>query len=364
MSILAEYRWFRVSLAIIMFFLVIYLGTLVQFIFRPIVVFVETLFFPMLLAGVLYYLFRPIVNLLERQRIPKTIAIISIYLAVIGIVTLLVLIVGPVLQKQVNSLVNNFPYLINEIRALLNQLQENEWFNRFQATDTFSLEKLSANMTQYINQAFNIISSNIAGLVGFIANLVIIFIIIPFILFYMLKEGEKAPQQVLRFLPDKHRSEGKKILGDMDVKLSSYIQGQILVSLCVGILMYLGFLIIGIEYSLILALVAMFTNVIPFVGPWIGTVPAVIVALIHSPFMVAKVLIVIIVVQQFESNFISPQIMGKKLALHPLTIILLLIVAGRFAGIIGMLLAVPTYAVLKVVISHTYRLIKLRSKYE
>ncbi|QOY34107.1 AI-2E family transporter [Anaerobacillus isosaccharinicus] len=361
---MSQYKWFRYGIGIIMLFLILYLGTLVQFIFRPIVVFVETLFVPFLLAGVLYYLFRPIVNLLDKKKVPKTLAIILIYLSVVGLISLLILLVGPILQRQVNSLVNNFPYLINEIRALFIQLQENEWFNRFQATETLSLNKISENMTQYINQAFNVISTNISGLIGFVANVVIIFIIIPFILFYMLKEGEKAPNQVLKLLPEKQRIEGRKILSDMDVKLSSYIQGQILVSLCVGILMYAGFLIVGIEYSLILALIAMFTNVIPFVGPWIGTVPALIVAIIHSPLMVAKVLIVIVVVQQFESNFISPQIMGKKLAVHPLTIILLLIVAGRFAGIVGMLLAVPTYAVCKVFISHTYRLLKLRNKIE
>lgn len=335
-----------------------------QFIFRPIVVFIETLFFPFLLAGVLYYLFRPIVNLSEKYKVPKTLAIIVIYLTVIGFFTILVLLVGPLLQKEVSSLVNNFPFLINEIRDLIFEIQENEWFNRFQVAETLALDKLSENMTAYITQAFNIVSTNIAGLLGFIANVIIFFIIIPFILFYMLKEGKKAPDQVLKLLPEKQRIEGKKILSDMDSKLSSYIQGQILVSLCVGVLMFAGFLIIGIDYALILALIAMFTNVIPFVGPWIGTVPALIVALIDSPFMVGKILAVIIIVQQFESNFISPQIMGKKMAIHPLTIILLLIVAGRFAGIIGMLLAVPTYAVCKVVVSHTYRLFKLRNRVE
>lgn len=361
---MSHYKWFRVFLAIIMLFIIIFLGSQITFIFRPIVVFVETLFFPFLLAGVLYYLFRPIVNLLHKQKVPKTIAIIIIYLAVIGLLVAMVLLVGPVLQRQVNSLVNNIPFIFNEIRWIIIELQDHEWFSRFQLTENFTFEKLPDNLTQYLNQAFNIVSTNIAGLIGFIANLVIIFIIIPFILFYMLKEGEKAPNQVLRLLPEKQRIEGRKILADMDVKLSSYIQGQIIVSMCVGILMYAGFLIIGIEYSLILALIAMFTNVIPFVGPWIGTVPALIVAIIDSPFMIVKVLAVILIVQQFESNFISPQIMGKKLAIHPLTIILLLIVAGRFAGIIGMLLAVPTYAVCKVVVSHTYRLFKLRNQSE
>ncbi len=361
---MSNYKWYRIGLAIIMFFLIVFLGTLVPFIFRPIVVFVETLFAPFLIAGILYYLFRPIVNFLDKRKIPRSLAIIFIYVGVIGLITALVFLVGPILQNQVNSLVNNFPLLIMEIRKFIIQLQENEWFNRFQWNETLSLDTLSVNMTQYINQAFEIISSNISGLLGFIANLVVIFIMIPFILYYMLKEGEQASIQVLKLLPEKQRIEGRKIIHDMDGKLSSYIQGQILVSLFVGILMYIGFLIIEIDYSLILALIAMFTNVIPFVGPWIGTVPALIVAMtmIHSPMMIVKVLIVIVVAQQIESNFISPQIMGKKLALHPLTIILLIIVAGRFAGVFGLLLAVPMYAVCKVVASHTYRLLKLRNE--
>lgn len=187
---LSQHKWFRIALGIIMVFLIIFLGSHIQFIFSPIVVFVETLFFPFILAGVLYYLFRPIVNLLENYKLPKTLAIICIYLAVIGLFTVLVLLIGPLLQKQVNSLVENLPFLVNEMRGVIIELQENEWFNRFQATETLSLDKLSENLTDYITQAFNLISNNIAGLLGFVANVVILFIIIPFILFYMLKEGE------------------------------------------------------------------------------------------------------------------------------------------------------------------------------
>lgn len=99
----------------------------------------------------------------------------------------------------------------------------------------------------------------------------------------------------------------------MDMALSSYIQGQILVSICVGILLYIGYLIIGIDYSLLLTVIAMFTNVIPFLGPIIGVIPALIVAVIDSPFMIVKVLIVMVIAQQIEGNIISPQVMGKSL---------------------------------------------------
>lgn len=352
---------FRIGYGIALIFLIIYLGTLVDWIFQPIVVLVQTLFAPIVLAGVLFYLLRPFVNFLSRW-MPRGLAILALYLCAIALLTALVLLVGPELQKQFNSLVRNAPIFINEIRDMFINLQENEYIARFQPGETVSFEELTSQLADYLNRIVSTIGSNIASFIGFIANVVIILIIIPFVLFYMLKEGDKAPKQVLKFFPAKQQQEGRRVLHDMDEALSSYIQGQIIVSFCVGVLVYIGYLIIGIDYPLVLALVAMFTNVIPFVGPWIGTFPGVVVGFIDSPFMALWVVVVVVIVQQIESNLISPQIMGRKLDIHPLTIILLLLVASRFAGLLGLLLAVPTYAVGKVIVSHTYRLWRLRSK--
>ncbi|NEU29720.1 AI-2E family transporter [bacterium LRH843] len=352
---------FRIGYGIVLIFLIIYLGSLIDWVFKPFVVLVQTLFAPIMLAGVLFYLLRPFVNLLSR-RVPRGIAILILYLGVASLVTALVFFIGPELQAQFNSLAGNMPNIINEIQHILINLQQNELVSRFQQGDHFSFEDITSKLTDYLNMIVSTIGSNIASFIGFIANVVIILLIIPFVLFYMLKEGEKAPQQLLKYLPKKQKDEGQRILTDMDSALSSYIQGQIIVSVCVGILIYIGYLIIGIEYPLVLALVAMFTNVIPFIGPWIGTFPGVVVGFFHSPFMALLVIIVVVVVQQIESSLISPQVMGRKLDIHPLTIILLLLVAGRFAGLLGLLLAVPTYAVGKVILSHSYRLWKLRSK--
>ncbi|MBU8908377.1 AI-2E family transporter [Desertibacillus haloalkaliphilus] len=350
---------FRIGYGIIIILLIIYLASLVDWIFYPIVVLVQTLFAPIILAGVLYYLLRPFVNLLSRK-LPRSVAILLLYCSVASLVTLLILLIGPELQKQFNSLVGNIPQLVRDIRDMMIGLQNNEYIARFQESDNFSIEDIMARIEQDINHILSRIGSNVASFIGVITNIIIVAIIIPFILYYMLKEGENAPRQVLRLFPKKHQHEGRRILGDMDRALSSYIQGQIIVSICVGVLVYIGYRIIGLDYSLVLALIAMFTNVIPFIGPWIGTFPGVIVGLLHSPFMALLVVIVVVIVQQIESNLISPQVMGRKLAIHPLTIILLLLVAGQFAGLVGLLLAVPTYAILKVIVSHTYRLLKLR----
>lgn len=135
-----------------------------------------------------------------------------------------------------------------------------------------------------------------------------------------------------------------------------------IVSSFVGILCYIAFTLIGLDYALILALVAMVTNVIPFLGPWLGTIPAVIVGLLHSPLKALLVILLVVIIQQIESNILQPQVMGKKLSMHPVTVLSLILVAGSFAGIIGMLLAVPLYAVGKVIVTHAYRLWKLNRR--
>lgn len=351
---------FRTGYGILLLLLIIYVGTLVDFIFRPVVVMFQTLFFPFLVAGVLYYLFRPVVNLLHRKKVPKAVSILVIYLLFIGLITLLVLLIGPTLQEQINKLIDNLPILVVEAMDQLVALESHPWVQGY--LEHYSIEDLSNQITQYITNQITALIANIAGVVGTIASTIIAFFTVPFILFYMLKEGERAPKKLLLFLPSSKRAEGRRILSDMDTALSSYIQGQIIVSICVGVLIYIGYLIIDLDYALLLAVVALFTNFIPFLGPIIGTIPAIIVAFIESPIMALWAIIVTLIAQQIESNLISPQVMGRRLAIHPLTIITILLVAGGLVGFLGLLLAVPTYAVLKVVVSHTYGLIKLRNK--
>jgi predicted PurR-regulated permease PerM len=278
----------------------------------------------------------------------------------IGLITLLLFLIGPTLQQQVNSLVKNTPNIVNDISDFTVELQENEYIARFQQDERFSLEEISGKIADNLNAYLTAFGSNVINVISAITGFIVLLVIIPFVLFYMLKDGNSLPDQIIKFIPRQHEREGRDVLKDMDIAISSYIQGQIIVSIFVGVLIYIGFLIIGLEYSLVLALIAMFTNVIPFIGPFIGTIPSIVVAFFDEPIMALWVLIVVIIVQQLESNLVSPQVMGKKLDVHPLTIILLLLVASKFAGLLGLLLAVPTYAISKVVVLHTIRFINLR----
>lgn len=325
--------------------------------FQPIVVFVQTLFFPFLISGVLFYLFRPIVAFMLRFKIPKGISILIIYLVIIGLFVLLGFSIGPLLGDQFEALVDNFPSMLEAAKVRFNELNHNPWVNKY-----IDWNMIADSVANYLQTSYTTIGSNLAGFFGIITNIILVFVTVPFILYYMLKEGEKAAPYVLRVLPEKEREHGVKILHDLDHALSSYIKGQVLVAITIGVIVFIGYLIIGMPYALLLAIFAMFTNVIPYIGPLIGLAPAAIVASIHSPSMIVKVLIVAVIAQQVEGNFVTPRVMGKNLNVHPLTIILLLLVAGSLAGFLGMLLAIPTYAVLKVVVSHFYQLSRLRSQ--
>lgn len=349
-------KMFRLGYGIIIILLIVLLASKVQFIFRPVVILVQTLFFPFLVSGVLFYLFRPVVQLLEKWGIPRGWGILLIYLLFIGLFVLLGFLVGPPLMEQFDHLSANLPLMLDVAQKQLIKWSHHPWVVSY-----IDWNQVVTASTNYLKNSLSVIGANIAGFFSVITNIIIVFVTVPFILYYMLKEGDKFPTYFLRVLPEKERQQGLRILADMDFALSSYIKGQVLVSLLVGLLVYIGYLIIGIDYSLILALVTMFTNVIPLIGPFIGTIPALIVAMIDSPMMVVWVIVVAFVAQQLEGNLVSPYVMGRSLDVYPLTIILILLVAGSLGGFLGLLLAVPTYAVLKVIVSHLYRLVRLRA---
>lgn len=349
-----KHQFFTVSYGIVLVLVIIWLLHQVQFVFHPIVIAFQTLFIPFLLAGVLFYLMRPLVSFLLEKKVPRVLSILLIYVFLLSVLTAIGMAIGPLLQAQINRLIDNAP----EIGKML--MEQWDYFQTNQAQFPEFVDEWIQSATVGAQAILESIGRNLGNIVGGLASFLVMLVIIPFILFYMLKDGHHLSDGIVQFIPKENRKEAKDVLFDMNKALNTYVMGQVIVSVCVGIMVFIWYTIIGLEYSLILALVAMFTNLIPFVGPFIGTFPAVIVGLIESPWMMLQVIFGVIIVQQIESNLISPQVMGRALDVHPLTIILLLLVGGSLVGLFGLILAVPVYAVLKVVVRHAVRLYRLR----
>lgn len=179
-------------------------------------------------------------------------------------------------------------------------------------------------------------------------------VLVPFFLIYMLKDHERFAPFVAKFFKGEKKTWIRKTLADIDETLKTYIQGQLLVSFLVGVMLFIGYISIGLKYSLLLALFGMLTNVIPFLGPYLAVIPAMVIAFIQDPIMALWVAIIMLVAQQIESNLITPNVMGKSLDIHPLTVITIILSAGSLAGLWGIILAIPTYAVIKAIVSNIY----------
>ncbi|SES63254.1 Predicted PurR-regulated permease PerM [Natronincola peptidivorans] len=351
----------KIGQGILLIFLIIYVGSLIDWIFYPFIVIFQTLFFPIILAGFLFYLLRPLVKIINKK-LSRSLSILLVYLILICIGIGLVLIIGPILQRQFYGLINNMPFIIAEIQRNFVNIQESSAFQADQLGGMLNVEELIFQLGNLLNQLGRSLATNLANFIGVLANAVIVLVIVPFILFYLLRDGEKLGKSILKVFNEKRRDDIQQVLMDIDRTLSSYIQGQGIVCLCVGALCYVTFLIIGLDYALLLAVIAGVTNIIPYFGPWIGTIPAVIVGLFQSPALAILIIVLVLIIQQVESSFIAPQVIGKKLKMHPVTVMFLILAAGRLIGLIGMILVVPVYGVCRVIFTHSLKIWRLKLK--
>lgn len=351
-------RWFLFLYSVVLILIILYLAARMPFLLYPFRVIFSTIAPTIIVGGILYYIFRPLVRLLEK-RMGRVSAILSIFMLFTIVIFLLGSWLGPLFANQIMALINNFPSIIERVQSWINMALESDWWQYIEEQDVMPGLQPST-LTDNFSSAFEGFGTSIIDFLGSFISLMSKLVIVPFVLFFLLKDGERLPDSFLKILPQDSRDDGRKILQDMDDNLSAYIQGQAIVSLFVGALSLVAYMVLGLEYAVILALVSMFTNLIPFLGPFIGAVPVLIVAFFQEPLLALWTAIAILIIQQVESNLISPNVMGHKLEVHPVTIIFLLYIGGSFAGIIGMILVIPVYAVGKAIVENLYRLIRLK----
>ncbi|GFZ87788.1 AI-2E family transporter [Compostibacillus humi] len=342
--------------------IIIYVYDKISFVFYPIVVIFSTIAPPIILAFIAYYLLNPIVNLLERIRIKRIWGIIIIILGLSGVLTGIILLTAPAIEAQVMDLIANFPAYLQQMGVGITTWLQNSFLGPYYEEGynwiVSNFNDIPGIIGGYVVNAFQ----GVRNLATTVTNVVVTIVTFPFILFFLLKDGSRFKKYSLNLLPPKFRKDADQILKNMDTQVGSYIQGQIIVATCIGLLLFIGYLIIGLDYAITLAIIAAVTSVIPYLGPMIAIIPAIIIALVESPFMLVKLAIVWAAVQFLEGNLISPNIMGRTMKIHPLTIIVVLLIAGNLFGIIGVILGIPGYAILKVFVTYLYD--KFRERYD
>ena len=354
------FKWFLDNKAITVFLVTLLLGlnifilSKISFLFFPVIDFLSVVMLPVILSGLLFYLLNPLVDLMEKYKINRVLAI-SIIFIIIAILLIIGLAVAiPNLQRQVVIFAQNVPSYLEDADRVIDDLVTKRLPDDFRP----QLEQVLANFsTQATAWASNISSKAVnwvSALISGTSQVIVALIIMPFMLFYLLRDGKGLRDYITQFLPNKLREPVGKVLSEVNQQLSNYVRGQITVAVIVAIMFIIFFKIIGLRYAVTLGITAGFLNLVPYLGSFLAMIPALVLGLIAGPVMLLKVIIVFIVEQTIEGRFVSPLILGSQLNIHPITILFVLLTSGSMFGIWGVLLGIPIYASAKVVISEIF----------
>lgn len=313
---------------------------------------IKELLYTVFISLILAYLLNPLVNLLEKRKIKRTYGVLLVYIIGIAVITLLVITIVPNMVNELKILVEDLPIYFNDLNDLFNKYYNiyAENMNNLPSEFTSIKDSIDQNISKIQGVMINSIKM-VTTLIFSVLTKIISIILIPVLTFYFIKDKEYFKKKIILLIPKAFRNDIIHISRQINDVLSSFIRGQLIVATFIGIATSLGLLFLKIKFGVIIGLLAGIFSIIPYFGPIIGIVPAVLFALLDKPIKILWVIILFTLIQQFEGDILSPKIVGNSVGLHPITVMISLLVGGSLMGMLGLLLAVPIVAILKIIVN-------------
>lgn len=335
----------RVVVVVIFILMVLFLFTKHEILLNTIIT--------MIISIVIAYLINPLVKKLENKGIKRAYAILLVYFAVILVFALIFVLIIPKLSVQLKRLIYSLPsffeLLINSVSKFVNE--------NFQGNDTVT--KLVGSARKALTDSMLSIQGklldtvmNFGKQVTSIAGVVVRLVLIPIFAFYFLMDKEKYTNGIKKIIPEKNREKTLELFHDIDIVNSQFIRGRIIMAVAVGVLTAIFLFTMRIEYALIVGIITCIADIIPYIGPMLGFIPAVLIAFFDSPIKAVIVAVVFVLIQWLENNIMAPKILGNTIGLNPMVILLCLIIGAGMFGVAGMIFAVPLFATFKVIVKH------------
>ena len=303
---------------------------------------------PFFIGFVLAWLFDPAVKKLQKKGMPRIAGSLLVYAIFLTILVIFMRVLLPTLYTQINELVANLPGIFNDVKGEVNKIFES--LNDMNGIDLTSVKlKLFATLENWFDNfttslpeiTLNFITSFFSSLVTIAFGLIIGL--------YMLFDFDSIAGHLVNILPDKFADDAHRLIGNISKEVRKSVNGTITVATMVFICDSVGFALIGLQAPVLFGLFCGLTDLIPYVGPYIGGICAVIIGFSQSTFIGVMTLIICVIVQIIENFVLQPIIMSKTMKLHPVTIIIGLLIFEHFFGIVGMILATPIIALIKVI---------------
>lgn len=335
----------EVLLLTIIFFIWRQMGDMIT----PVVSVINTILIPFVMGGFLYYITNPLVTLLEKRlKINRIFGILITLFLLFGLVTVGVIYLLPILINQLSSLINSTQNLYWEIQSFVNQLSKNPLFKSLNIQST--IQQLNLSYVDILQNILNSVTNSLGSVVSAVINTLMILIMTPIFLVYFLMDGHKLLPMLERTVLKRDKLNISSLLTNLNATVARYISGISIDALLIGTLAYIGYSVIGLKYALVFAIFSALANLIPYVGPSIGLIPMLITYFFTDPNKMLAALIYMLIIQQIDGNILYPRIVGSVMKVHPITIMILLLLSSNIYGIMGMIVAIPTYSILKEIV--------------
>lgn len=313
---------------------------------------VTVIFPPLVLAGAIVFILNPFVSALNRHGIPRSVGAGIAYLAFFGLATLLVILAIPAVQDQADDFADRWPEVQDRIETWIDDRAADLEGTPLEFEREELIERFNTDTDIDIGESVNRVTE-----IGFqVLEILLIFILAPIFAFYLLVDLPHIRRVTEGLIPSAARHDVILVSRRVNHALGGFFRGQLVVALIVGIMSSVALWLIDLPFWLIIGMIAGFFNLIPLIGPWVGGVPAVIIALTtRDPITAVWAALALLIVQQIDNHFVSPLVMKRAVKLHPVVVMVVLLLGGSLFGFFGLLIAVPVAAAIKIIGGHLWR---------
>lgn len=304
-----------------------------------------------IVALILATLINPLADIFAKRRIPRALAVLLIYICLIGLLTLVIILLVPPLIDESGQLIKNLSGYLKDFVDKISYLKESDWAKNLIGDGDTSIGAFQASIPKALTGVFQTVTGFFGGIVTFILILALTF--------YMVVEDNALKKFFRDIAPSSYQPQLVGLVTRAQNKIGLWLRGALTLGAAVSILVYIGLSVLGVKYALVLALLAGVLELVPYVGPPISAVPAVFLAFAQEPVKGLLVLVMYVVIQQLESHILVPKVMKTVVGINPVVSILSMGVGFSVVGILGAILAIPVATALSVFVSD---FIELRKK--
>lgn len=316
--------------------------------------YVRVVFPPLVLAGAIVFILNPVVTWEQGRGVPRALGTAAAYAGVVGLVALAGVLVYPLIVDQARELGDQWPEIEADLKDRVDELADRseDWPIQVPTWNQLENELGSGSDQDSIAERVD----QVRDIGSRVFHIGLIFVLGPVIAFYLLVDLPRLRVVALSLTPAQSKGEVVLVARRLSRAIGGFFRGQLLVAAIVGVIVSIGLVLIDLPFWLLIGMIAGVFNIIPLIGPWVGAVPGVVLALTTRDVQTALwVAVIMAAAQQIDNHFISPIVMQRAVKLHPAVVMMSLLAGGTMGGFFGLLLAVPTAAVLKIVFGHLWR---------